>query len=157
MALVVPNEAKAGFTFTAAVDFVSIAPTTEHPLLLLKNPAASGKKLVVTHFNFAVDSAVTRSIFKVYSGPTLTADGAALTETNLLLSDSPPATIATSFKNPTTSANGALLAMKLLPDDSPSPGQNRFIWVEEGHNILITVKNNKVNINTFAQVYWIEK
>lgn len=152
----IDKEARSGFTFSAVIDFEAITPTTEHPFFLFKNPASSGTLLMVTHMNFATDSTVTRSFFKTYASPTITADGTAIAENNMLIKTSPPTADATAFKNPTISANGTLLSMKLLAASSPSTGQNRFIWLEENNSLLVTVQNNVASVKTFVQVYWNE-
>jgi len=144
----------AGSSFGVAEDFASISGTSEFPLLLLKNPSGSGRSLLLTHFNFAVDSSVTRSCFRVYGAPTITSDGTSVTIRSNLIGGS--GSVAQAYKNPTISANGGLLSTILLPTNHLSNGQNRIISVPAGQNFLITVKNDITNVSVFSHLYWVE-
>ena len=150
----IANEEKA---FFAATMFNNISGTSEHAYLFLRNPSASGVRLVVTHLVLGVNSASTRSLWKVYSNPTSSADGTALTETNTYFKSGAASSNATAFRSPTVSANGALVDVKIVPANSAHIGVNRFYWIDPGNDLLLTVQNSVSNVSTFAGVYYLEQ
>jgi hypothetical protein len=141
--------------FKVTTDLNSISGTSEHPYLLLKNPAGS-QPLLITHFLVGTNSASVRTITRFYANPTVTADGTGLTETNTYITASPPAALASAFMNPTISANGGILNTTISPANTPSRGINRYYWLDGGNNLLVTIENSVSNASTFADIYWIE-
>ena len=149
-------QSKSGCTFNSIFGYEAVGQTTEKPVFLLRNPSASGVRALITHLSFGTDSTVTRSKFRTYINPTITADGTALAEVNCSAMASPCSSMVNTFKNPTLSANGSLIACKLMPADSPSDGQNRSIIVDENYDMLVTVENDVTNVKSYVQVYWVE-
>ena len=143
--------------FTTTTEFNTISGTTESPYLLLKNPAASGKNLIVTHFNYGIDANNVRSIIRIWKNPTVTADGTALVEENTNFKTGATSSVATAFKSPTVSSNGAVLNIGIAPANNPSRGLNRFYFIPPGKAILVTIENSVSNASTFADIYWLER
>lgn len=142
--------------YTVSSSLVNIPTSSEHPLILLRNPSNSGKPMLVSHFAFGTDSANTRSIFKIYQQPTVTADGSAMTIVNTYVKAGARSPIAEAYVNPTVSDNGQQLNMIIGPGDSPSRGLNRWYWIDPGYEILVTIENSQANVSSFADVYWVE-
>lgn len=143
-------------SFTSTTDLLTIGSNAEVPLLLLKNPSASGVKIMITKFKFGTDSANTRTIIRIYANPTVTANGTALTITNTYIASSLPTPLAETYKSPTVSSNGNILNMDINPINSHSKGLNRTYWVDPGSSVLMTVQNNITNAATFGDIYWLE-
>lgn len=151
----VQNSVAQGFSYTSYTDFNNIS-SGEQDFFLMKNPAGSGKRLMITHLSFGVDSSSARSIIKVYSDPTITIDGTAIPVVNTYIRDSNPSSVVSCFKLPTISARGSALNLQILPANQPSRGLNRFYLVDPGHDILVTINNSIGNAATFAEAYWLE-
>lgn len=144
-----------GKSFTVTTDLTSIA-SSETAFLYLKNPSASGKDVLITHFKFGTDSANTRTLIRIYANPTVTADGTALTEINTIVKSSPPTSSIECFKLPTVTSNGDRLNLDISPANSSSKGLNRWYWLEPGNSLLLTADNSQNNVDSFADVYWLE-
>ena len=152
----VENTISQGCSFTSYTDFNTIAGSDEHDYYLLKNPSGSGKRLMITHFSFGVDSSSARSTIRIYADPTITVDGTALTSINTYIQDTPKAGVATSFRDPTITDRGTKLNTQISPTNTPSRGLNRFYLVDPGHSILVTLENSIGNASSFAEAYWLE-
>jgi hypothetical protein len=152
----VESSTKEDKSFMATTDLNSISGTSESPYFFLKNPAASGKTLVITHLHVGVNSSSARSIYRLYANPTTSADGTALTECNAHVKSSPVSSVMTTFKEPTVSANGDLFDTKIVSADNGSNGLNRWLYVDEGNTVLITVENDVSNTSTLCSVWWLE-
>lgn len=132
--------------------------TTELTFMLLKNPSGSGKFFTIKQFianniHTIADSFVR---FRIYSDPTLSADGTALSEPTLDVGSGKTAT-GTAFLTPTVSANGTLLF-----DISASQGRGTpfdfpdGFQLQENHNLLITIISDGANRVGAATLVWEE-
>lgn len=94
--------------FAASTNKTGIG-TTELPVLFIKNPSGSGitanLRGIVVGNTHTVSSWVR---FRVYSNPTTSADGTAVTRATMDIGSGKTATC-TAFNTPTVSANGSLL------------------------------------------------
>lgn len=142
--------------FTVTTGLGPVSSTDEYDLLMLRNPSGSGKKILITHFAFGVDSTSTRSIIRIYSDPTVTSDGTALSIVNTYITSSPKASVAEAFQDPVISSRGQSLNTVIRHANSDSRGLNRFYWLDPGHVALLTCHNSNANADTFADVYWLE-
>lgn len=142
--------------FTITTELVTIDTNTEKDMILFKNPSSSGKATLVTHFKFGTDSSNVRTLVRVYSNPTVTTNGTALSLTNTHIKSSPPASSMEAYKFPTISNRGDVLNLDINPSDSPSKGLSRWYWVDPGNSLLITVENSSANAKTFGDIYWLE-
>lgn len=149
------KEVRSGFSFTSSTDLITVTPTTEYALMLFKNPESSEKEMIITHFNFGTDSITSRSIYRVYSRPTITSDGTPLSEYNMCIGSGAGSATGEGYKSPTISSNGELLSTSIVGDTS-SKGQNRVIAVNPNEQILITVETSVASKKSFAQIYWLE-
>ena len=134
----------------------NVSGTSETAFLYLKNPSASDKDALVTHFKFGTDASSVRSLIRIYSNPTVTANGKSLTIANTLIKSSPPSSSMEAYKLPTTTSFGSVLNLDINPNNSPSKGLNRWYWVEPGNSLLITAENSVGNAQSFSDIYWME-
>jgi len=123
------HEVRVEAAFTTTTDFTNISGTTETPFMLFRNPSGSGLLAMLTHFSGGTNDSGSRTVFRFYMTPTITATGTALGICNTYLKASPTASVMEAYKNPTTSSNGTLMNPLILPADSQSRGLNRLYWV----------------------------
>lgn len=152
----VPEATWASFAskaFGATTASINIG-TSETPLLLFTNPNASGKVVKV----YSVALASSSGTFRIYQGPTVTANGTSLTKVNKHFQASPPAPVATAFSQPTTSANGNIFITQV----TTSQGGTTLIdltvpiTMDANTSLLVTVQNGANNTPTVAAISWAE-
>lgn len=143
-------------SFTVTTELTTISSSNETALLYLKNPSASNKIILTSHFKHGTDSSNVRSVVRIYFNPTVTANGTALTIINTYVAASPPASGMEVYKLPTVTDNGTILNLDIAPANVSSKGLNRFYFVDPGNTILATVTNSSANAKTFSDVYWVE-
>lgn len=147
-----------GTTFSLSSEGTN-APTgsADNPILLLKNPNASGKTMYV-HRILAGTSVTNRSlVFEVYGSPTITANGSATTIVNNLIGNG-TTSVGTAFTTPSISANGNLII-------GLANGQNSnaiiapidfTIQIPPNNNLLIIANPSANNTTVEITVVWSE-
>lgn len=132
--------------------------TTDTAMLLLKNPALSGKNLKLYFRSYNVDITNVACRFRLFLNPTITADGTAITirpATQTLN----PATVATAFTNPTVTALGTLLDTNVI-------GQNNSgftlldelaLWLQPGNNWLVGATSASNSRPVEIVMKWVEE
>lgn len=146
-----------GRAFTTTTDLFTITTNQEYPVLLLRNPSASGMLIETTHFLFGTNASSVRTVFRAYASPNVTAVGNALTIANTLVDPTAPSSGVECYREPTVSANGSRLNMAINPANAPSRGINRFYYMVPGAELLVTLENSSSNVSSFADIYWIER
>lgn len=131
---------------------------TELNTIYLKNPNASGKTLNLKKFVFGnihtVDGSWVR--LRVYSSPTSSANGTAITVGSLAIGSGSSA-VATPFNTPTTSANG-----NLLLDVVTYSGQTETYlcdnrWsIAANNTLLMTVIADAAGRSSNINIFWEE-
>jgi len=148
-----------GQAFGLAFDFSLPAAGTFNPVLLLKNPAASGKRIRITRINLGVTVSNVAAIWRIFVDPTTTANGTAVTPVNLNIGGaSNPATISQTFTTPTVTANGTSIFRYEAGQNVSSTeivGDALFV-INPGHTLLLTGDPLSNNRNTVVTVYWTE-
>jgi hypothetical protein len=138
---------------------------TETATFLIKNPTGSGK---VLKLNFilcgllqSVGSATgNQDVFRLYLDPTVTANGTAVTISNLYSTSSPAASVMTAFSSPTVTANGTKLgvyAVATQGNDTCLMPQHLTRILDPGHSWLFTQAGIVNGASTgIVQLEWIE-
>jgi hypothetical protein len=150
--------------FSVVAEVLPIA-TTETPIFLLKNPNASGVTLKVMQFILGLLASVgsatgNNAILRLYLDPTITANGTALTISNLASKTGVPASVMTAFSSPTITANGTKLGAYSLASQEGSLflPQNFTRLLGSNHNWLITQTAIVNGTSTgVVQIEWIEE
>lgn len=145
------------FGFSASMTKTGIG-VTELNALYLKNPIASGKTLLIRSFTVGnihtVDGSWIR--LRVYSNPTSSANGAAVTVGALAVGAGSVA-VATPFNTPTTSANGALLYDAVVYSGNSQVFQaNGLLSLAANNNLLITVVADAAGRSSDMTLVWEE-
>lgn len=150
------NLAAKGQMYVFASPQLNFTPSgTEHPFVLIRNPAASGKQIRIRSVTQSIVSTNKPTTFRGYFNPTVTANGVVETPINKL-SNSVNPTIALVNTLPTISANGARINA-----DVPVAGvfvvDPQFtIIIASGDSLLITVQPTVNNTEVNVTVDWSE-
>jgi len=147
-----------GKIFSIATEVNMAAAGTDNPLILLRNPAASGKKLYLWKVHAGTSVTNVAAVFKIYKAPTITANGTGLTEVNRKIGGSEVA-VATAFSLPTISALGTKFSSLSLGQNN-----NAVIFAEDysvvvlvGQDIVITGDPSSNNRQSVLTVIWKEE
>lgn len=133
--------------------------TTELNALFLKNPAASGKTLIIKQIMTTDNHTVANSWvrWRVYSNPTTSANGAAVTAGKMQVGLATNA-VATPFNTPTSSALG-----QQLLDDTSIAGQttiqyfDREFTVAANNTLLVTATGDAAGRSGTVTIIWTEE
>lgn len=126
-----------GYAFFSGVLNITLAAETD--LILIRNPAASGKLLELYEQFFALpgESSSTTCIIKVYKNPTVTLNGTALTIGGLRNGQATAVQLAN--VSPVISARGIQVQEYNVTYQSLPPRHIDLIrFIEQGESILIT-------------------
>ncbi len=130
--------------FSVSTNIFPVADGAERSLMLVKNPAGSGKKLKIFSISYTeVQISSARITFRTYANPTVSANGMALTPVNFHVKSTPITSVMQFYKSPTITADGSLM-------DAREAGQsftanlelNNQIILDEGQSLLITGLSN---------------
>jgi hypothetical protein len=138
----VVEDTLANKTYCASVDSFNIpAAGIASNVALFRNPAGSGKKIVLLGAIFDTLSAAGRIAFRAYSAPTVTITGTILPIVSRHLGGGAAASVVNAFSGPSTSAPGTLLTGPLSVSGSsnslPLEVAGSLI-LEPGTDILLT-------------------
>ena len=147
------KQAYLGNSFIASAIQATISSTAEIPIVLLQNPANSGKTLFVTSRRFV--PLTNSTIFRSYVDPVITSIGTALPITN-----SRPATgftsVASAYGVPLVTTDGtpasvsAALSYTTVEIDT-------LIILDPGHSLVITSQMNEPSPGSCdVRVHWFE-
>ena len=137
-----------GNQFNVSLPGVSLGNTNETNIMTLSNPAGSGKNAFCNLRRFSAD--LNYCLFKIYSQPTITVAGGAVTPVNLRPA-SKNAAVSVAKTTPTTSANGTLMVSVTAPTSYyVTTDTNILLMLDPGQSILVTataVGATKVNVD----------
>lgn len=148
--------ANEGLSFTSSTLLNNISGTSEHPYLLIRNPVAAARRILITHYSVFIDATTARSILMAYKNPTITSNGSSLSVVNTYAKTSPETSEITIFKDPILSDNGSFLNMTGSKADTDSRGINRYYWCDPGNDLLFTVQNSISNSSVNLSIIWVE-
>lgn len=135
----------------------NISLSTENNLIHLKNPAGSGKVLILDRVAL---NCITRgeSILRMYDAATITGNGTVITIKSSNVGGGASASAMNAYTSPTTSSLGSKFDVYAMGKDS-----NTMIVDFDGHTVLsagssiiITVQNDSVNRTVSVTAMWRE-
>lgn len=142
------------FRVTSAVRTKVGAP--EGPVVLVRNPAGSGKNLIIDEQTLiSIDQGV-NLIFRTYFEPTVTAVGTALTIRNSFLGDA-TASIMEMYFEPTISANGTLVEVDQARDNMVLHDIKGNMVIKPGYDMLVTLESSGNNKKWSVDFVWTEE
>jgi hypothetical protein len=153
--------AQLGQIYTTSFE-VNLNPNgTEVPTAYIKNPAASGKVMIIRDVYASGTTTNGEATIRMYANPTSSANGTAQTITSTSIGGGAAASSMTAFTSPTVSANGVKLLSWSIgsgnfgPNSAPALLDGLF-RLSANNNILFTGQPSGANINTTWTIIWQE-
>lgn len=145
--------------YCIAVDLNMASSSTDNPLILLRNPLGSGKKIYI--FKIQAGTTVTNvSVeFKVFGNPTVTSNGTSITAVSRNIGGGAPTATALVTSIPTISANGSGMS-NLSQGQNSTPlffGEDFSMEIQPGSSLLFTGSPSSNNRNAAITFIWLEK
>lgn len=144
-------------------NFNLAASGTEARAFLIRNPNGSGKIIRLTDLQVILTNTVGAiAIVRMYHGPTITANGTALTIRNASHGGSPGATGMNAYSGPTISANGTRILSGTITSGT-SGGRDLIlpfdgsIAIHPNNNLLITGQPDGTNRAMELTLRWSEE
>lgn len=140
----------------------NIATAVETRIILVRNPAGSGKTLYLLRWTVLLTNTANSSgVLRAYLAPTVTSAGTTAPIVNTAVGGGGAASAMTAFTVPTISANGTFAyATRVQGGDGAQPTEVIFdgsISVAPGIDILITGTPDGTNRNVISSFLWLEK
>jgi hypothetical protein len=148
--------AEQGLIFLSIINDLNLGTgADEKDIFLLKNPVSSGVRVELKEFIVATPKVSGGTYVRFYRGPTVTADGTALTERNKK-SDSITGQAQT-FQLPTISARGNLLGVYGAGGAGElAHFEDYELVIGEGEFMLLTLEQPSSNSSYSVNVVWAE-
>lgn len=141
-----------GNAFSLPAAGTSLANTSETPLIVIKNPAGSGRSIFI--FSRSYSSNLNPVIFRTYLTPIINVAGSTTSALNMR-TGATQTSISTCYEGATISSNGTL-----FDANSASPSLvliTPIIVIDQGSTILITGQQAASGTSTaIAQLGWYE-
>jgi hypothetical protein len=138
-----------GKAFRASSNFISTGAAPETPLLLIRNPAGSGKVMTITGILYSPPQ--TGDVeFRRYQGPTITATGTAVAISGARQVGQAAAS-GQIFSLPTASTFGTLVEAVHL-QNTATPYHATLAILDPGNDMLITVQKSGAGVLTAVSV-----
>lgn len=159
--LLVQSEVAGANTTLDGTRFIAISGTQAHSTVnetdevLIRNPAASGKQLIIDRQFLANLEATGVATFRLYEGPTITADGTPIVPQNALLG-SATVSVMESFFQPTISARGVQVQEYAARGESVIDETAGRIVLPENSEMLITLEHGNLKLWSY-NIAWIEE
>lgn len=141
---------------------LNMATATEIRLLLIRNPAGSGKVMYLQRMQVLLTNTANSSgVIRGYIAPTVTATGTAQTPANTNVGGGGAASVITPFSSPTVSAVGTLaFATRVQGGDGAQPTDFDFdgsTAINPGIDVLVTGTPDGTNRELIVTLLWLEK
>lgn len=141
-----------------AVDVNAASGSTNNNVVLFRNPVGSGKNVYIYRI-FAGCTVTNVGVeFKVFSSPTVTANGSAVTIGSRFVNNGAPASSMLVNTLPTISAQGTAVAVAMFGHNTDSVilSEGFSFGVAPGGTILITANPSSNNRNVAIEISWAE-
>jgi hypothetical protein len=132
---------------------VTLADTSEHPVLYLMNPAGATVSLFSSSRKLFAGDVTNTVVFKLYVNPTGPSGGSSITPVNCRLASS-NASIATCKKTISTSTNGTLISTIIIGIGYQVESDSMLI-LDPGQSLLITAAGSAAT-TCVAEFVWYE-
>lgn len=141
-------------TFGYATGMNQPSAGTDNPLILIRNPNASGKTVYFSIISYGIAVANVFGTIRAYKNPTITSNGTAKT----IVAFGSASTVLNLYEVPTISANGTLLGTAVCGQNTNSViNQLDFqVQLPANSNLLITGNPSSNNRPAEITVRWIE-
>ncbi len=147
-----------GTVFSVASLALNMATTgTENPLILLKNSSSNTKSMYIQSAYCGINTANRAAAFDIYSSPTVSANGTAMTIVNRNIG-SAVASVMNAYTAPTVTSNGTLFSTFVIGQNSNSNSiLDAFnLKIPPGGSILFTGNPNSNGTGAYISITWSE-
>jgi hypothetical protein len=148
----------AGKVFSAVASVNMASSGADNPLVLLRNPIGSGKKLYLFDITAGTTTKNEYAVYRVYAMPTITTVGTTLTPINNYINAITPAPVGEVFGLPTLASLG--MQIRNFNNGQNANGveviDSNSAVIEEGGSIVITGAPSSNNRNAEITLIWIE-
>ena len=130
----------------------------DNPLILIKNPLASGKVFYWYKLSFGLTISNNLTNFKIWASPTITANGTAGTPVSNNIGGGAPASVIEIYSLPTISSNGTLLHTFISGQNQNSINivDDFSILLQDNNDLLITGRPESNNRVAAITMVWAE-
>lgn len=141
---------------------INMATATEVRLLLIRNPAGSGKTIYLQRLQVLLTNTANSSgVIRGYIAPTITTQGTTITPVNTSVGGGGAASAMNTFSSPTISAVGTLaFATRVQGGDGAQPTDFNFdgsTSLAPGVDVLVTGTPDGTNRELIITLLWTEK
>lgn len=145
--------------YSAGFTKVMTSSATDNPLMLIRNPIGSGKDIFIQAINAGISVTNVFAVFKVWSTPTVTANGTAITTTSNYINNGASASVGLINSGPTVSSNGTLMKSLVCGQNNNSIifGNEYTIGIKPGGSILVTGTPSSNNRAAELSITYAEK
>jgi cytoskeletal protein CcmA (bactofilin family) len=136
--------------YSISVDLAAATASVDNPLILIRNPIGSGKKMYVISLRAGTQVANVSFMFKIFTSPVVTVNGSVLASISRHIGGGAPVSSILVTTLPTVSSNGSSLTGFIQGQNSNSIDLNNeafLIELEPNASMLITgspMSNNKI-------------
>jgi hypothetical protein len=144
--------------YSIGLDLNMAAAGTDNPLVLMRNPTGSGKKIAVWRVQCGSTVTNVGVEFKIFSSPTVTANGSSVTVYPRNVNNAQAAAVALITSLPTISASGNPLSFLSVGQNSNSIifADDFSLYLQPNSSILITGSPSSNNRNASLTIVWAE-
>ncbi len=145
--------------FICTTNDVSSGSNIENRMVLIRNPADSGRVMKIYRITTGTNVSSNNNIFRFYINPAVTTAGTLLTSVCMNIQANPVSSQMEISKLPTTSTNGTMFLNLIQgPTSSDSLDFPHMIMVHPGSAILVTVRPNAASGVTHSfNIFYLEE
>lgn len=139
-------------TYSIAVSANMVSAGTDNPLILFRNPANSGKTIIITDIYAGTQVSNVSATFKVFSTPTITSNGASQTPIVRNIGSTCPPSVSLVTSLPTISSNGSAACSRVQGQNSNSAhfkNEYNFILMP---NTALLITGDPLSNNRLSQI-----
>lgn len=148
------KQAYLGQQFIGSSGLITLADTSEHPILYLANPATATLSLFNYVRKLCAGDLTNSVVFKIYGNPTSVTSGSVITPANCRLSSN-TASIATCKSSVSAGGNGTLIETLPVGLGFSPIDESTILILDPGASILITAKGSAAT-TCVASAIWYE-
>ena len=144
--------------YSMGTDISAATSNVNNPLVLFRNPSGSGKTIYIYKISFATDVANVNINAKIWSDPTVTSNGSAITVGSRYIGGGASAAVSLLTSLPTVSSSGTQLEAGVNGQNANSLSMiGEFsIAIAENHALLFTADPLSNNRNVAVSIIWAE-
>jgi hypothetical protein len=155
-----PTTTEAGETlalraYQTTCEYEMNSTSTEYPIILVRNPSGSGKKIFIKDIYFTcLNGSGKNAILRIYSSPTVTANGTTLTPHSMFIGGGAPTATTLVTTVPTVTANGTKISVAASTNEQATLTYNWGLVLAENNSLLLTGQGSGNNTVVTINIIW---